>query len=179
MIWLIKFRFRFRDEVIAFKCVCFFCFKIKYFCSRCCLVSRLSKFKIMRMFFDLLFVPNLHFFSLMFFSYPPSALICFFSPQGTDTRKRAPTLGAQFKKSLDALMKTLGSCQPFFVRCIKPNEFKKPLVSETLVQHPTEWLAVQSIQTAPLRNDVIHREAGTRLSLWFSLCRLGRIFPHH
>ena len=46
---------------------------------------------------------------------------------GQDTRKRAPTLGAQFKKSLESLMKTLEACQPFFVRCIKPNEFKRPL----------------------------------------------------
>ncbi|XP_076454167.1 myosin-VIIa-like isoform X2 [Babylonia areolata] len=47
---------------------------------------------------------------------------------GKDTRKRAPTLSAQFKTSLDMLMKTLSLCQPFFVRCIKPNEFKKPLM---------------------------------------------------
>ncbi|XP_070539316.1 myosin-VIIa-like [Ptychodera flava] len=47
-----------------------------------------------------------------------------------DTKKKSPTLGAQFKKSLDALMTTLSACQPFFVRCIKPNEFKKPNMFE-------------------------------------------------
>lgn len=46
---------------------------------------------------------------------------------GEDTRKRSPTLGAQFKKSLDLLMRTLSSCHPFFVRCIKPNDHKKPM----------------------------------------------------
>ncbi len=47
--------------------------------------------------------------------------------QTSETRKKSPTLGVQFKKSLDSLMKTLSKCQPFFVRCIKPNEFKEPL----------------------------------------------------
>jgi len=45
---------------------------------------------------------------------------------GTETRKKSPTLGAQFKKSLDMLMKTLNECNPFFVRCVKPNEQKQP-----------------------------------------------------
>ena len=48
--------------------------------------------------------------------------------QTSETRKKSPTLGVQFKRSLDALMTTLGQCQPFFVRCIKPNENKEALV---------------------------------------------------
>ncbi|XP_055711139.1 unconventional myosin-VIIa-like isoform X2 [Phlebotomus papatasi] len=42
-----------------------------------------------------------------------------------DMNRRHMTLSSQFRTSLDALMRTLGVCQPSFVRCIKPNELKK------------------------------------------------------
>lgn len=43
-----------------------------------------------------------------------------------DSGKKTMTLSLQFKNSLDELMKTLTACNPYFVRCIKPNDFKKP-----------------------------------------------------
>lgn len=43
-----------------------------------------------------------------------------------DSGKKTMTLSLQFKNSLDELMKTLTACNPYFVRCIKPNDLKKP-----------------------------------------------------
>ena len=60
---------------------------------------------------------------------PNEYLVSLFSADakaGSETRAKKATLAGQFKRSLDALMTTLSACNPFFVRCIKPNENKKP-----------------------------------------------------
>lgn len=40
------------------------------------------------------------------------------------TSKKTPTVGAQFHASLNDLISTLTACNPYFVRCVKPNSQK-------------------------------------------------------
>uniref|UniRef100_A0A8B9I1W9 Myosin VIIBb n=1 Tax=Astyanax mexicanus TaxID=7994 RepID=A0A8B9I1W9_ASTMX len=40
-------------------------------------------------------------------------------------RRQISTLSGQFRHSLDSLMKALSLCEPFFIRCFKPNDSKQ------------------------------------------------------
>uniref|UniRef100_A0A674DQ99 Myosin VIIAa n=1 Tax=Salmo trutta TaxID=8032 RepID=A0A674DQ99_SALTR len=67
--------------------------------------------------------------------------------------KRSPTLSSQFKRSLEQLMRTLSVCQPFFVRCIKPNENKKPMLFD-------RELCVRQLRYSGMMETIRIRRAG-------------------
>ncbi|XP_047907006.1 unconventional myosin-VIIa isoform X1 [Anser cygnoides] len=75
------------------------------------------------------------------------------TPKGAETRKRSPTLSSQFKRSLELLMRTLSVCQPFFVRCIKPNEYKKPMLFD-------RELCVRQLRYSGMMETIRIRRAG-------------------
>ncbi|KAM3932114.1 unconventional myosin-VIIb isoform 2-T2 [Leptodactylus fuscus] len=79
----------------------------------------------------------------------------------TDTNKSLPTLGGQFKQSLEQLMKILGNCQPYFVRCIKPNEFKKPLLFD-------RELCIRQLRYSGMMETIRIRKAGYPIRYSFS-----------
>ncbi|XP_046319632.1 unconventional myosin-VIIb [Marmota monax] len=73
--------------------------------------------------------------------------------KGTDSTKRPSTLASQFKQSLDQLMKILTNCQPYFIRCIKPNEYKKPLLFD-------RELCIQQLRYSGMMETVHIRKSG-------------------
>uniref|UniRef100_A0A8D3D8C4 Myosin VIIAa n=1 Tax=Scophthalmus maximus TaxID=52904 RepID=A0A8D3D8C4_SCOMX len=72
---------------------------------------------------------------------------------GGASTSRSPTLSSQFKRSLELLMRTLSVCQPFFVRCIKPNEYKKPMLFD-------RELCVRQLRYSGMMETIRIRRAG-------------------
>ncbi|XP_046427000.1 unconventional myosin ID isoform X1 [Neodiprion fabricii] len=61
----------------------------------------------------------------------------------TKTTKRPLTAGTLFRNSMVALVKNLTSKEPFYVRCIKPNEVKSPVVFDNeRVSHQVRYLGL-------------------------------------
>lgn len=57
--------------------------------------------------------------------------------------KRPLTAGTLFQKSMIELVRTINKMEPFYVRCIKPNDIKSPTVfDEVLVMHQVRYLGL-------------------------------------
>lgn len=73
-------------------------------------------------------------------------LLPIFFPEGDPklkSRKRPPTAGSQFKASVTDLMSNLLSKSPNYIRCIKPNDFKKHSQFDLkIVQHQVRYLGL-------------------------------------
>uniref|UniRef100_A0A3P9PA17 Unconventional myosin-Ih-like n=1 Tax=Poecilia reticulata TaxID=8081 RepID=A0A3P9PA17_POERE len=67
---------------------------------------------------------------------------CFPSSE-PDNKKRPETVVTQFKNSLVGLTEILTSKEPWYVRCIKPNESKQPAkFDDVLVRHQVKYLGL-------------------------------------
>uniref|UniRef100_A0AAY4E977 Osteoclast-stimulating factor 1 n=1 Tax=Denticeps clupeoides TaxID=299321 RepID=A0AAY4E977_9TELE len=70
-----------------------------------------------------------------------------------EKRGRPTTAGAKIKKQANDLVQTLMKCTPHYIRCIKPNETKRPRDwEESRVKHQVEYLG--------LRENIRVRRAG-------------------
>lgn len=80
----------------------------------------------------------------------------------TATTKRPLTAGTLFKNSMIALVKTLTSKEPYYVRCIKPNEQKSPVIFDAeRVTHQVNYLGlVENVRVR--RAGFAHRQAYDR-----------------
>ncbi|XP_061594762.1 unconventional myosin-If [Cololabis saira] len=71
----------------------------------------------------------------------------------TDKKSRPTTAGLKIKKQANDLVKTLMKCTPHYIRCIKPNETKRPRDwEESRAKHQVEYLG--------LRENIRVRRAG-------------------
>ncbi|KAK6309050.1 hypothetical protein J4Q44_G00205130 [Coregonus suidteri] len=61
----------------------------------------------------------------------------------TDKKSRPTTASSKIKKQANDLVNTLMKCTPHYIRCIKPNETKRPKDWEERPKHQVEYLGLR------------------------------------
>ncbi|KAK2166168.1 hypothetical protein LSH36_41g12014 [Paralvinella palmiformis] len=87
------------------------------------------------------------------------------------SKKRPDTAGTQFRTSLLQLMDILLSKQPSYIRCIKPNDDKKPhIFEEQIVRHQVKYLGLMENLRVRRAGFAYRREYELFLERYKSLC---------
>ncbi len=80
--------------------------------------------------------------------------------QGSKKKKLA-SLATQFSEQLGELVATMQQCNPFFVRCIKPNTVKKPGIFDNV-------LVLEQLRYSGMLETIRIRRAGYPVRLLFA-----------
>jgi len=90
----------------------------------------------------------------------------------TATTKRPLTAGTIFKNSMSALMTILASKEPFYVRCIKPNEIKSPsTINDQRVIHQISYLGLLENVRVRRAGFAFRRDYGKFVLRYKMLCK--------
>ncbi|OXA52598.1 unconventional myosin IC [Folsomia candida] len=93
-------------------------------------------------------------------------------------KKRPATAATQFKTSLNQLMEILMSKEPSYIRCIKPNDFKKAGVFDLeIVGHQVKYLGLMENLRVRRAGFAYRRPYETFLLRYKSLC--PQTWPHY
>ncbi|XP_065890245.1 unconventional myosin-Ic-like [Dysidea avara] len=94
-----------------------------------------------------------------------------FTLEELQSKKRPPTAATQFKTSLAELMVILMSKQPSYVRCIKPNDDKRPaLLDEKIIFHQVKYLGLMENLRVRRAGFCYRRPFAVFLERYKSLC---------
>ncbi len=94
-----------------------------------------------------------------------------FPHQELESKRRPQTAGHQFRASIRALMDTLMSKQPSYIRCVKPNEKKEPKDWDTsIVAHQVQYLGLMEVLRVARAGFCYRREYGAFVERYKPLC---------
>lgn len=87
----------------------------------------------------------------------------------TKTTKRPLTAGTIFQKSMSDLVQTLLSKEPFYVRCVKPNDLKSPTMFDDIrIEHQVRYLGLlENVRVR--RAGFVHRQRYDKFLLRYKM----------